>query len=284
MFGRMEVEIVISSKKTQKKDSKPQDSVQKNFSEVVDEIESKSSICKEIYERDGVYFAHQDALSFLREQKKNSIDLILTDPPYIISRKTGFENCVNGVERFKVSMDFGSWDHDNTFTIDTLSNIIQECYRILKKSGTLIIFYDLWKIQELKETMESHKLKQIRLIEWLKTNPVPLNSQRNYLTNAREVAVSAVKVSKPTFHSSYDNGVYKYPICHEKGRFHPTQKPLTFMKTLIDKHSNEGETVLDCFAGSATTLVAGILCQRKVIGCEKNIEYFEQAVQRLQSI
>jgi DNA modification methylase len=132
--------------------------------------------------------------------------------------------------------------------------------------------------------MESNTFKQIRLIEWLKTNPVPLNSQRNYLTNAREVAVSAVKVSKPTFHSSYDNGVYKYPICHEKGRFHPTQKPLDFMKALIEKHSNENEIVLDCFAGSATTLVAGILCQRKVLGCEKNIDYFKQAVDRLQSI
>ena len=119
----MEVEIVISSQKTQKKDSKPQDSVQKNLSDVVDEIESKSSISKEIYERDGVYFAHQDALSFLRDQKKNSIDLILTDPPYVISRKTGFENCVNGVERFKVSMDFGSWDHDNTFTIPSNHDI-----------------------------------------------------------------------------------------------------------------------------------------------------------------
>lgn len=276
MFGRMEAEIVISSKNPQSEDSNLQELVQKDATETAGDFQKT-------YERDDIYFAHKDALSFLKEQKKNSIDLILTDPPYVISRKTGFENCVNGVERFKVSMDFGSWDHEDTFTIDTLSNIIKECHRILKKGGTLIMFYDLWKIQELKESMESHKLKQIRLIEWLKTNPVPLNSQRNYLTNAREVAVSAVKVSKPTFHSSYDNGVYRYPICHEKGRFHPTQKPLEFMKALIEKHSNKGEVVLDCFAGSATTLLAGILCQRKVLGCEKNIEYFEQAVQRLQS-
>ena len=123
--------------------------------------------------------------------------------------------------------------------------------------------------------------EQIRLVEWLKTNPVPLNSQRNYLTNAREVAISATKVSKPTFHSSYDNGVYQYPICHEKGRFHPTQKPLQFMKDLITKHSNKDDVILDCFAGSATTLVAGYLLERSVIGCEKNIEYFEKAKQRL---
>ena len=146
------------------------------------------------------------------------------------------------------------------------------------------MFYDLWKIQELKNALETQKFKQIRLIEWLKTNPVPLNSQRNYLTNAREIAVGAIKVSKPTFHSSYDNGVYHYPICHEKGRFHPTQKPSAFMEELIKKHSNEGDLVLDCFAGSATTLVAGISCQRKVVGCERNAEYFEKAIQRLKSL
>ena len=47
-------------------------------------------------------------------------------------------------------MDFGSWDHEDTFTIDTLSNIIKECHRILKKGGTLIMFYDLWKNSRIK--------------------------------------------------------------------------------------------------------------------------------------
>ena len=267
MFGPMEVEIVINNQDTQG-----------NNASIKEDPSHK--ICLQ----DRLLFVNQNALPFLRSQKKNTVDLILTDPPYVISRQTGFENCVNGVERFKVTMDFGNWDQEDSFSIEMLSDIIQECFRVLRKGGTLIMFYDLWKIQELKETMESHNFKQIRLIEWLKTNPVPLNSQRNYLTNAREVAVSATKVSKPTFHSSYDNGVYQYPICHEKGRFHPTQKPLQFMKDLIEKHSNTGDVILDCFAGSATTLVAGYLLQRRVIGCEKNTEYFEKAKQRLKQI
>ena len=60
--------------------------------------------------------------------------------------------------------------------------------------------------------MEKHKFKQIRIIEWEKTNPQPRNSQVNYLTNAKEFAMSAVKVGKPTFNSSYDKGTYKYPF------------------------------------------------------------------------
>ena len=121
----------------------------------------------------------------------------------------------------------------------------------------------------------------IRFIDWVKTNPVPLNSGRNYLTNSREVALSAVKVGKPTFNSQYDNGLYRYPICHDKGRFHSTQKPLAFMEELVRKHSNENDVVLDTFAGAATTLLAAKNQNRKYIGCEIDDEYYEKAKERL---
>jgi len=132
--------------------------------------------------------------------------------------------------------------------------------------------------------MERHKFKQIRLVEWIKTNPVPLNSKRNYLTNAREVALLGVKVSKPTFNSKYDKGIYHFPICHEKGRFHPTQKPLKLMEELIKKHSNVGDIVIDTFAGSATTLVAAHNTERLWGGCEPDDDYFIKATARLNNL
>lgn len=174
-------------------------------------------------------------------------------------------------------MDFGEWDKNFT----GLEMTVKEGYRILRDGGTMICFYDLWKITNLKEFYEKYKFKQIRLIEWLKTNPVPLNSKINYLTNSREIAVSAIKKSKPTFNSSYDNGLYKYPICQDKGRFHPTQKPLEFMEELIKKHSNEGDLVLDCFAGSCTTGMACINTNRNFIGCEVDKNYYNQSIDRL---
>lgn len=123
--------------------------------------------------------------------------------------------------------------------------------------------------------------KQIRYIEWLKTNPVPLNSKTNYLTNAREIALSGVKVGKPTFNSAYDNGIYEYPICHDKGRFHPTQKPLSLLADMIEKHSNAGDTILDCFSGSGTTALASVSIGRDFVGCELSEEYFVKSVKRL---
>jgi len=216
------------------------------------------------------------ALEFLAQIKSNSIDLVLTDPPYGISRKTGFKSCVSGVERFKVSMEFGEWD--NSFTLEYFDKVISEYFRVLKPNGTAIIFYDLWKITVIADFLKSSKFKQLRFIEWIKTNPVPLNSKINYLTNSREIAITAVKKAKPTFNSQYDRGVYSYPICQDKGRFHPTQKPIKLLVELIEKHSNVGDIVLDTFAGSFSTYNACKKTNRSFIGCEADIEYFNKAM------
>ena len=226
-------------------------------------------------------FKHTDSLSLMSELKHDSVDLVLTDPPYIISKPSGFKHFKNGVERFAVSTDHGAWDKQDQFNLTDLRGSVSEYYRVLCKHGTAIIFCDLWKISYIKQIMEDVGFKQIRLIEWLKTNPVPLNSSRNYLTNAREIALLGVKVSKPTFHSKYDNGLYQFPICQDKGRFHPTQKPLMFMQSLIEKHSNPGEVVLDTFAGAATTLLAAKNLHRTYIGCELDKDFYDKAVVRL---
>ena len=225
-------------------------------------------------------FNNQSCFELLASLEDKTIDLVLIDPPYNISRPTNFqsgEETGKDTDRFRVSMDFGEWDKNFT----GLEIAIRECFRVLKDGGTMICFYDLWKIETLKSYLEAAGFVQIRFIEWIKTNPVPINSKINYLTNSREVAVLGVKKSKPTFHSEYDNGIYRYPICQDKGRFHPTQKPLALIADLINKHSNEGEIVLDCFAGSCTTGVAAVLNNRQFIGCELDAEYYEKAVQRL---
>lgn len=225
-------------------------------------------------------FNNQSCFELLASLENKTIDLVLIDPPYNISRPTNFqsgEETGKDTDRFRVSMDFGEWDKNFT----GLEIAIRECFRVLKDGGAMICFYDLWKIETLKSYLEAAGFVQIRFIEWIKTNPVPINSKINYLTNSREVAVLGVKKSKPTFHSEYDNGIYRYPICQDKGRFHPTQKPLALIADLINKHSNEGEIVLDCFAGSCTTGVAAVLNNRQFIGCELDAEYYEKAVQRL---
>ena len=261
-----------------------------------------------------------DGLEYLKTIADGSIDLILTDPPYIISKESGMnahydkvkENEENSVEfvktekewlkykkenkieddknkekymkygtiygkKYCVKTDYGDWD--NEFTMELLETFISEYYKKLRTGGKLIIFFDLWKITNLKELMERHKFKQIRFIEWIKSNPQPLNSKVNYLTNCREIALLGIKGSKPTFNSKYDNGIYTHPLQGGKIRFHPTQKSLILMEDLIKKHSNENDIVLDTFLGSGTTAIACKNTNRKFKGCEISKEYYDKMIE-----
>ena len=161
-----------------------------------------------------------DGLTFLDTIDDNSVDLILTDPPYLISHDSGMNKHYNTVKlneknnvsvvkteeewkkykqkhkektfndkqkqnfikygtiygkKYCVKTDYGEWD--KKFTIETLIKFINKFYKKLRKGGTLIIFFDIWKIGILKTLMEKNKFKQIRFIEWIKTNPQPLNSK-----------------------------------------------------------------------------------------------------------
>jgi site-specific DNA-methyltransferase (adenine-specific) len=261
-------------------------------------------------------------LDYLKTISNNSIDLILTDPPYIISKNSGMNSHYNNVKfneennitsvkteeeweeykslneieddknkenyisygsiygkKYCVKTDYGSWDSD--FTMDILEQFISEYYKKLKKGGTLIMFFDLWKISDLKNLLDKYKYKQIRFIEWIKTNPQPRNSKVNYLTNCREIALVAVKEGNPTFNSSYDNGIYMYPLQGGKNRFHPTQKSLSLFEELIKKHSNANDIVLDTFLGSGTTAIACKNTQRNFKGCEISKEYYDKILELL---
>jgi site-specific DNA-methyltransferase (adenine-specific) len=262
-------------------------------------------------------------LEYLKTLDPNSIDLILTDPPYIISKSSGLDKHYNNVKyneandinevkseaewtnykeqnaieddthksnyikygsiygkKYCVKTDYGSWDSD--FTLAILEKFIELYYSKLKKGGTLIMFFDLWKITNLKDLLEKYNFKQIRFIEWIKTNPQPRNSKVNYLTNTREIALLGVKDSNPTFNSSYDNGIYSYPLQGGKNRFHPTQKSLALFEELIKKHSNEGDTILDTFLGSGTTALACKNTKRLFKGCEIDKTYYDKIVTLLQ--
>jgi len=268
----------------------------------------------------------------------NSIDLILTDPPYITSRDSGMDKWVDHIakqdkddainimseedwlnyktqeqwdewfnksevsddkrpralkkmkadflkygsiygKKYAVRTNYGEWDSE--FTMEKLELFIKHFYRVLRPSGTCIIFFDLWKITNLKAMLETEKFKQIRLVEWIKTNPQPINSSVNYLTNCREIALLGIKKSKPTFNSKYDKGIYHHPIQSGKNRFHPTQKSLPLFEELIKKHSNEDNLVLDPFAGSATTAIAAQNTGRSFIGCELNEKYYKKSINRI---
>lgn len=226
---------------------------------------------------------NDDCFNYLKEIKSNSIDLILVDPPYLISRNSNFQKHSESTDQFMVtkynmSIDFGDWDKEDL----DWDLLFKEYYRVLRKGGTLLIFFDIWKSNVMKEFAEKNKFKQPRVCSWVKNNPVPINSKLNYLSNSTEYFFTFVKGKKPTFNSEYDNGIYRYPLCHGKERLdHPTQKPLGLISELVLKHSNPGDIVLDTFAGVFTTGVACDNLNRKWIGIERDVKYFEIGNRRI---
>ena len=285
-------------------------------------ISEDTQIDNEVHIQNNIDIQNICGLEYLKTIDNNSIDLILTDPPYIISKNSGMNEHYNNVkfneendivqvktddewEEYKVNNDicddihkdnylrygsvygkkycvktnYGEWDSE--FDMSILELFICEFFKRLKKGGTMIIFFDLWKISELKCLLEKYNFKQIRFIEWIKTNPQPRNSNVNYLTNCREIALTCVKGGNPTFNSSYDNGIYSFPLQGGKNRFHPTQKNLSLFETLIKKHSNENDTVLDTFLGSGTTAIACKINKRNFKGCEISKEYYDKSIELL---
>ena len=261
-----------------------------------------------------IHFQNVDGLHYLMNSVDNdSIDLVLTDPPYIISKPSGMNTHYNNVhkqnkkltktdqewqiykkengilddknrsnfmkygtiygKRYCVQTMYGDWD-ETKFTMELLDEYIGQYFQKLKAGGTLILFCDLWKISMIRDIFEKYKFKQIRFIEWIKTNPQPRNSKINYLTNCREIALTAVKKSKPTFNSNQDNGIYFFPF-PSHNRQHSAQKSLKLFEELIRKHTNENDVVLDTFLGSGTTLIACQNTNRKFKGCEISNKYFE---------
>jgi DNA modification methylase len=220
-----------------------------------------------------------DCFNYLKQIKSGTVDLILTDPPYDISKSSNFKN--GKMSKFnQISIDFGYWDAE----ID-LDSLFKEYYRVLRKGGTLILFFDIWKSTLIKNFATENKFKQPRIGQWLKNNPVPVNSKINYLSNCSEYFFTFVKDKNPTFNSEYDNGIYNFPLCHGKERLdHPTQKPLELIKSLILKHSNKGDLVLDTFSGTGTTAVACKLTDRNYICVERDEKYYNLSLNRIQQL
>lgn len=224
-------------------------------------------------------FRNCDYKDLLEEMIKEDIkvDLVLTDPPYCVSRdyQLGFSNMGRS------GMNYGEWDY-NFDQKEWLINILP----VVKKGGSIIIFNDWKNFSYLVEVIEEHGFYIKDLIRWEKTNPMPRNVNSRYVGDC-EMAIWAVNGNKGwTFNKPEDKPylkpVYKTGVVLGKGkRIHPTQKSLDLFENIIEVHSNEGDLIFDPFCGSGTTAVACKNTNRKFIGSEIDKNYFEKAMKRL---
>lgn len=217
-----------------------------------------------------------DCFEGVSDIDNESIDFILTDIPYLISRENNFKTMKDRTGRNGI--DFGVWDKE--FDVSRLKIFP----RVLKKGGSVVIFLSFEQYSQMLNCFDQLELKD-RLI-WKKSNPMPRNRDRHYVSNIELITWFTKSGGVWTFNrqnEKYENCVLEYPSESGGGfkRYHPTQKKLNMIKYLIKIHSNIGDTILDPFIGSGTTAVACKELGRNFIGFEISPKYCEIANKRL---
>jgi len=210
-----------------------------------------------------------DTLLVLPTLSESSVDLLLTDPPYGISKENNYSTMG------RQGIDFGDWDKN----FDQLSWITAAA-PVLRPGGSVVIWNDWKNLGDIAKHLKKLGFKIKRMLTWHKTNPSPFNCKYGFVSST-EHAVWAIKNPKrgykKVFNGGYHHGVFRYPVV--KHPVHKTKKPDGLFQELIEKLTNPGDWVLDPFAGVGTTAYAAESLDRKHLSIEIDKRYHECALQ-----
>lgn len=222
------------------------------------------------YKDENIWLMQGDCLERMKEIPDGSVDLVLTDPPYNIARDNNFTTMG------RAGIDFGEWDKGAD-----LFTYINEVKRVLHKDGSFIVFNDWKNLGDIARFSESLGFVTKDLIRLEKTNPMPRNRDRRYISDYEWAVWFTMPKAKWVFNRRDPN--YQRPkfVHSVQSGLHPTQKNLNLMEDLINIHSDGGQTILDLFMGSGTTGLACKNLNRKFIGIELDQDYFDVAKNRI---
>ena len=229
-----------------------------------------------------------DCLEGLKKIPDNSIDLVLTDPPYNLDFSKYDSSTDKNGRKFHYT-DKLKWDKKENIDMKLISEILfKEFDRILKETGSIIIFGSQeWAYYYYEPAIKNNFDLKCQII-WIKSNPIPQMRHKNYRsTHENIIWFARYKEEKCPFTFNFINqkemkNVFEFPILQGQEREeHPTQKPIKLIRKLVKIHSNPNDIVLDCFLGSGTTTVACKQLGRNFIGFEINSEYVKIANKRL---
>jgi site-specific DNA-methyltransferase (adenine-specific) len=219
-----------------------------------------------------------DCLDLLKIVPDQSIDMILTDPPYNIG--------------------YAKWD-----TFDNIEEISQQFKRVLKPNGSLFIFAG-WSF--VSNVIQSFS-KDFKLNDWIVWDRIKGRGSKKRLVSTREDILWFVNGEQWIFNKdkAYSTIVKKtgglgkkngrdtralsnvwtdispiVPWSSERCE-HPTQKPVSIGIRILDVFTNEEAIVLDPYMGSGSFGISSLTLNRKFIGFEKDEKYFEMAKNRI---
>ena len=218
-----------------------------------------------------------DCIELIKQIENDSIDLIIADPPYNVSRENNFQT-IAGAKR--IWMDFGEWD--DGFNQEEWIGYLP---RVLKENANVVVFNDWKNLTIIQEALAKNNIIPKRCLVLNKSNPAPFNRDRMFVNDV-EFAIwwvynSKGKPTKWTFNRK--NPVEKCVIdtTVQSSKLHPTMKDLKVIKYLVGLLSNEWDLVLDPFIWSWTTAVACKELSRNYIWFELDEWYVKIAEERL---
>ncbi len=222
-----------------------------------------------------------DCFQFIKTMPDNSVDLILTDPPYNISQYSTGNISLPGREA--LNNDIADWDKVNLEP----KELVQGFKRILKPTGNIFVFTSYNQIGKWHEAFDS-EYDTFQFFIWHKTNPAPKIYKNGFLNSCEMIICMWNKGHTWNFSNQNEmHNFFECPICMRPERLsnpkHPAQKPVKLLKHIINISSNENDIVFDPFMGVGSTGVAALELGRKFGGCEINEQYFNASEQRLQN-
>ena len=194
-----------------------------------------------------------DSRVILKDLKQKSFDLLLSDPPYGMDFKSGWNN-KNKIKNDKIED-----------TVKLFDDVLKLSVPLLKDDAHFYLFGNINYINEIKPIIEKY-LNIKNVLIWDR-QIIGMGDLKTY-GNSYDVIYFGYNKKWKDLNGTRDRDVLNYKRIEPSKNIHPTEKPQDILQYLIKKSSKENDNILEPFAGSGTTIVASAKLKRKVIACE----------------
>lgn len=222
---------------------------------------------------------HGDCIEVM--QSLSEVDAVITDPPYEAEAHTKGRRLLGKQTGGARTVEYGELNFDR---IDEETRQKASDLMVQLSKGWLLCFCQAEAVQAWRECHESAGAKYKRACVWIKPDGAPQFTGDRPGMGYESMVASWCGEGRSKWNGGGKHGVFTFSQRDNNSKKeHQTQKPILLMNELVHLFSNEGETVLDPFMGSATTGVACINLNRNFIGIERDQKYFDIACRRFEN-
>ena len=235
-----------------------------------------------------------DCLEYLKTLDSKSVDLVLVDPPYFGIVDNEWDN------QWPTEFGYLGWCQQWS----------EECARVLKDNRMMVVWGTL-----KTDTFLNYKLKVLNKIDSLEPQTEIIwhynwggrtkanfarkselvwcySKGKTFLFNSDDVRIERKMKKNMRTGEDYEKGTIPTNVWEFQNHtaskwhcgWHPTTKNIDCLERIIKAYTNPGDTVLDCFSGSGSTMIAATRTGRKFIGCELSTEYYEKSLERYKEL